>query len=198
MLSDRLGRRPVLLGSQLGTAATLVVLGVTTSQAGVVLLVALLGLTSNSARPAFSAMTTDIVAPEDRVRAFSLNYWAINLGFAIAPALGGLLAKAGYLTLFLADAATTLVFAVLVFLKVPESRPEVVVVEGERPGSLADVFRDRRLPRRRRPDVPVRAGVHAAPVRAAGADGRRRPQRVAVRHGDRPQRAAHRASSRCR
>ena len=143
VLSDRLGRRPVLLGSQLGTAATLVVLGVTTSQAGVVLLVALLGLTSNSARPAFSAMTTDILAPEDRVSAFSLNYWAINLGFAIAPALGGLLAKAGYLTLFLADAATTLVFAVLVFLKVPESRPEVVVVEGERPGSLADVFRDR-------------------------------------------------------
>ena len=143
VLSDRLGRRPVLLGSQLGTAATLVALGFTTSQAGVVLLVALLGLASNTARPAFSAMITDIVAPADRVRAFSLNYWAINLGFAIAPVLGGLLARAGYLTLFLVDAATTLVFAVLVFLKVPESRPEVAVVEGARPGSLADVFRDR-------------------------------------------------------
>jgi MFS family permease len=83
------------------------------------------------------------VAPEDRVRAFSLNYWAINLGFAIAPVLGGLLAKAGYLTLFLADASTTLVFAVLVFLRVPESRPEVVVAEGEKPGSMADVLRDR-------------------------------------------------------
>jgi MFS family permease len=143
VLSDRLGRRPVLLGSQVSTAATLVALGLTTSQAGVLVLVSLLGLTSNTARPAFSAMTTDIVAPEDRVRAFSLNYWAINLGFAIAPVLGGLLAKAGYLTLFLADASTTLVFAVLVYLRVPESRPEVVVAEGERPGSMADVLRDR-------------------------------------------------------
>lgn len=142
-LSDRLGRRPVLLGSQLSTVVTLVALGVTTSHAGVLVLVSLLGLASNTARPAFSAMMTDIVPPEDRVRAFSLNYWAINLGFAIAPALGGLLARSGYLTLFLADAATTLVFAVLVFLRVPESRPEVAVAEGERPGSMVDVLQDR-------------------------------------------------------
>jgi MFS family permease len=143
VLADRLGRRPVLLGSQLSTAATLVVLGFTTGSAGVLVLVGLLGLTSNTSRPAFSAMTTDIVPPADRVRAFSLNYWAINLGFAIAPVLGGVLASSGYLTLFLVDAGTTLVFAVLVFLRVPESRPEVVVTEGERPGSMADVLRDR-------------------------------------------------------
>ena len=143
VLADRLGRRPVLLGSQLSTAATLVLLGVTTATPAVLVLVGLLGLTSNTSRPAFSAMTTDIVAPADRVRAFSLNYWAINLGFAIAPVLGGVLASSGYLTLFLADAGTTLVFALLVFLKVPESRPDVVVAEGERPGSMADVLRDR-------------------------------------------------------
>jgi MFS family permease len=143
VLADRLGRRPVLLGSQLSTAATLVVLGFTTGSVEVLVLVGLLGLTSNTSRPAFSAMTTDIVAPADRVRAFSLNYWAINLGFAIAPVLGGVLAASGYLTLFLVDAGTTLVFAVLVFLRVPESRPEVVVTEGERPGSMADVLRDR-------------------------------------------------------
>jgi MFS family permease len=143
VLSDRLGRRPVLLASQLSTAVVLVVLGLTTASAAVLVLVALLGLASNTARPAFSAMMTDIVPPEDRVRAFSLNYWAINLGFAIAPLLGGLLASSGYFTLFLVDACTTLVFAVLVFLKVPESRPEVVVAEGERPGSMTDVLRDR-------------------------------------------------------
>ncbi len=143
VLADRLGRRPVLLASQVSTAATLVALGFTTSSGPVLVLVTLLGLTSNTARPAFSAMMTDIVPPEDRVRAFSLNYWAINLGFAIAPVLGGLLASSGYLTLFLVDACTTLVFAVLVFLKVPESRPDIAVAEGERPGSMADVLRDR-------------------------------------------------------
>ena len=143
VLADRLGRRPVLLGSQLGTAAVLVVLGLTTAPYAVLVLVGLLGLTSNTSRPAFSAMTTDIVPPEDRVRAFSLNYWAINLGFAIAPLLAGLLAASGYLTLFLVDAATTLVFALLVFLRVPESRPGLAPGTSARPGSMADVLRDR-------------------------------------------------------
>ena len=104
-------------------------------------------------------MMTDIVPPEDRVRAFSLNYWAINLGFAIAPVLGGLLASSGYLTLFLVDAGTTLVFAVLVFLKVPESRPEVVVAEGERPGL------DGR--RAARPGVPVLRAAHRSASRSS-------------------------------
>jgi MFS family permease len=145
VLADRLGRRPVLLASQVGTAATLVALGLTTGSVAVLLLCALLGLTSNSSRPAFSAMMTDIVDPADRVRAFSLNYWAINLGFAVAPVLGGLLASSGYLTLFLVDAGTTLAFAVLVFLRVPESHPGLGGPAGHGPpatGSLRDVVRD--------------------------------------------------------
>jgi MFS family permease len=142
-LSDRLGRRPVLLFSQVSTAATLVVLGLTTTPVAVLVLCGVLGLTSNTARPAFSAMMTDIVPADDRVRAFSLNYWAINLGFAIAPVLGGLLAKSGYLSLFLVDAATTLVFAVLVFLRVPESHPTLGGPRSTTAGSLVDVLRDR-------------------------------------------------------
>jgi len=143
VLADRFGRRPVLLGSQLATAVNLVALGLTTEATWVLLLVALLGLTSNTSRPAFAAMTTDIVAPKDRVRAFSLNYWAINLGFAIAPALAGVLATSGYLTLFLVDAGTTLVFAVLIFLRVPESRPVVHSAAAAGAGSMTDVLRDR-------------------------------------------------------
>ena len=143
VLSDRLGRRPVLLISQLTTAATLVVLGLTTTPVAVLVLCGVLGLTSNTARPAFSAMMTDIVRPENRVRAFSLNYWAINLGFAIAPVLGGLLAQSGYLSLFLVDAATTLVFGVLVFLRVPETHPTLGAPRSTTAGSMADVLRDR-------------------------------------------------------
>jgi MFS family permease len=142
-LADRLGRRPVLLFSQVSTAATLVLLGLTTTPLAVLVLCGVLGLTSNTARPAFSAMMTDIVAADDRVRAFSLNYWAINLGFAIAPVLGGLLAKSGYLSLFLVDATTTLMFAVLVFLRVPESHPTLGAPRSTAAGSLVDVLRDR-------------------------------------------------------
>lgn len=142
VLSDSLGRRPVLLGSQLLTTATLVTLGFVQQAGAVLVLVALLGLFSNSSRPAFAAMMVDIVAPEDRVRAFSLNYWAVNFGFAVAPVLAGLLAGSGYRTLFLVDAATTAVFALLVFLRVPESRPEPLASD-EPAGSMRDVLRDR-------------------------------------------------------
>ena len=44
----------------------------------------LLGMFAEAARPAFSAMMVDVVPDRDRLRAFSLNYWAINLGFACA------------------------------------------------------------------------------------------------------------------
>jgi MFS family permease len=146
VLADRIGRRPVLLGSQLLSAVTLVGLGLSESRPALLGWAAAYGLTHNASRPAYSAMMTDIVAPADRIRAFSLHFWAINLGFAIAPTLAGLLAGFGYLTLFVADAAATTVVAVLVYLRVPESLPSPAPrVEGVRQdrGSLLDVLRDR-------------------------------------------------------
>ena len=59
----------------------------------------LFGPFSNAVRPAFSAIVTDLVPTPDRARAFALNYWAVNLGFAAAAILGGLLASNGCLLL---------------------------------------------------------------------------------------------------
>ena len=47
---------------------------------------------AEAARPAFGAMMVDVVPERDRLRAFTLNYWAINLGFACAAVLAGLAA----------------------------------------------------------------------------------------------------------
>jgi MFS family permease len=149
VLADRLGRRPVLLWSQVATAVTLVALGFSSAPGAVLVLAALFGFCSNATRPAYSAMMADIVPPADRVRAFSLHYWAVNLGFAVAAILAGLLASSGYLTLFLVDAATTLTFAVLVFLRVPESHPALqqgaaadAAGHHRSAGSMRDVARD--------------------------------------------------------
>lgn len=81
-------------------------------------------MASNASRPAVQAMMADIVRPEDRVRAFSLNYWAINLGFAVSSMAAGFIAEVSYRAGFLAEAGMTLVCAVVVFLKLPESRPQ--------------------------------------------------------------------------
>ncbi|MBL1095276.1 MDR family MFS transporter [Streptomyces coffeae] len=124
VLTDRLGRRPTLLVSQLSTAVTVAVLGFVQNPVAIAVVACLVGMTSNASRPAVQAMMADIVAPEDRIRAFALNYWAINLGFAFSAMAAGLIAQHGYLTLFLSDAAMTLLCAVIVFVKLPESRPE--------------------------------------------------------------------------
>src|SRR5581483_1527383 len=79
---------------------------------------AALGLATEMARPAFFALFVDIVPEPDRLRAFTLNYWAINLGFASAAVLAGLAASVSYLVLFAVDAGTTLVTAVIVLTRV--------------------------------------------------------------------------------
>lgn len=85
------------------------------------------------------------------MRAFSLNYWAINLGFAVSSAAAGFIAEYSYLAGFIGEALMTLVCAVLVFVKVPESRPAqtpVKTADGKRAKDevrLITVLRDGRF-----------------------------------------------------
>jgi MFS family permease len=75
-------------------------------------------------------------------RAFALVYWAINLGVSVSGVLGGFLAERGWWLLFVLDAVTCLVFAVLIARGVPATRP--VRQEGDR-GGYGPVLRDRLL-----------------------------------------------------
>ncbi|WP_405664754.1 MFS transporter [Streptomyces sp. NBC_01166] len=125
VMTDRLGRRPTMLIAQLSTAVSVAVLGFMVHPVAIAGVAFVVGMASNASRPAVQAMMADIVRPEDRVRAFSLNYWAINLGFAVSSAGAGFIAEYSYLAGFMGEAALTLLCAVVVFLKVPESRPEV-------------------------------------------------------------------------
>jgi MFS family permease len=82
-----------------------------------------LGCVTDLYRPAVNAAVADMVPPEDRTRAYGYIYWAINVGAAIAPLLAGLLARSSYLFLFIADAATTFSFGLIVLFTIHETRP---------------------------------------------------------------------------
>ena len=123
VLADRWGRRPTLLTAHLGAVVMMIVLGTATHPAAIAVAAGVLGVFAEGSRPAFAAMMVDVVPPADRLRAYNLNYWAINLGFAVSATLAGLAAEVDYLLLFLIDAGTTLVTAAIVFLKVRETRP---------------------------------------------------------------------------
>jgi MFS family permease len=147
VMADRLGRRPTLLVAQTCTAASVALLGFVEHPVAIAAVAFLVGMASNASRPAVQAMMADIVRPEDRVRAFSLNYWAINLGFAVSSMAAGFIAEVSYRAGFLLEAGMTLVCAVVVFLKLPESRP-VRSDKGGRDGDsvgLGTVLRDGRF-----------------------------------------------------
>jgi MFS family permease len=142
-LADRIGRRPTMVASLVGAAALLLVVGAVQTLPALAVSVLAYGFLLDLVRPALQAAVADVVPEQDRVRAYALNFWAINLGFSVAVPLGGWLAERGYWWLFGLDAATTLAFAAVVVLRVPETRPERR--PDELPGSMRMVLRDRLL-----------------------------------------------------
>ena len=75
---------------------------------------------SDTLRPANSVAISAFSRPDNRVRSFSLMRLSINLGFAIGPALGGLiLITFGYTWIFIFDGITCLIAAALILLYLP-------------------------------------------------------------------------------
>jgi predicted MFS family arabinose efflux permease len=151
-LADRFGRRPALLGPLLGSAAAAAFLAFVSSPVLVILGVLAFGFASAMVFPALAALVSDVVPEGDFERAFGVLYWANNLGVAFSAGVGGTVGARSWVALFLADAATTLVYAAVVWWRVPESRPAPAAerpAAGARPDVAArgygDVLRDRDL-----------------------------------------------------
>ncbi len=90
-LSDRIGRRPVMLATIAGTAGSLVVVGLADSLAGLFAGPILGGIfaANNSVATAY---LTDITAEEERTRWMGMLGASFGIGFILGPAIGGLLA----------------------------------------------------------------------------------------------------------
>ena len=117
-LSDKWGRKPVLIISLIGTAASFILFGLANS---IVLLFAariLDGLTGGNISVA-QAMISDISSPKERAKNFGILGSAFGFGFVIGPAVGGLLSKFGLKVpfFFAAGIAVTGVLLTMFFLK---------------------------------------------------------------------------------
>jgi MFS family permease len=91
-LSDRVGRKPVLLVSQMGTFAALLMIG--GAHALWMLFVGRIidGLTAGNLSIA-QAYISDVTRPENRTRAFGVIGISFGMGFLLGPAISGILAK---------------------------------------------------------------------------------------------------------
>jgi DHA1 family tetracycline resistance protein-like MFS transporter len=94
-LSDRIGRRPVLLASLAGSSASLVLSGLATTLVTLVLARALAGLFGGSIAAA-QAYVADSTTPKERARYMGFLGASIGLGFVLGPALGAGLARYGF------------------------------------------------------------------------------------------------------
>jgi len=120
-LSDRLGRRPVLLISLAGTAINYLFLALAPNLWMLLLGRAIAGLTSANTSVA-TAYITDISAEDQRARRFGLSNAMFGIGFIIGPVLGGALGDYWLRLPFIAAAVLNGGNLLLAFLMLPESR----------------------------------------------------------------------------
>jgi DHA1 family tetracycline resistance protein-like MFS transporter len=141
-LSDRYGRRPVLIFSLIGTVASFVLLALANSVAMVFVARIVDGLSGGNISTA-RAYIGDVTTVENRARGFGLIGAAFGLGFVFGPALGGVLGHLGYAApawgaALIAAAATVLAWAWL-----PETARHT---EARRPSPWGEIGRALRRP----------------------------------------------------
>lgn len=112
-ITDRIGEYRVQYLSLLLSVPLFCMIPLFKTEIGVATIILLQSIVSDSFRPANSVAITKYAKPENITRAFSLNRMAINLGFSIGPALGGILSAISYEFLFFSNAFTALVAGIL-------------------------------------------------------------------------------------
>lgn len=119
-LSDRYGRRPVLLSSLLGFGIDYIILALAPTFGWLFLGRVIAGITGASFTTG-SAYIADVSTPETRAKNFGLIGAAFGLGFIIGPALGGLLSGWGIRAPFFAAAGLCLLNTLYGYFVLPES-----------------------------------------------------------------------------
>jgi MFS transporter, DHA1 family, tetracycline resistance protein len=121
-LSDRVGRRPVILLSCLGLALDYGVMALAPTVAWLFLGRALSGITASSFATSY-AYIADVTEPDERARRFGLLGVAFGIGFILGPAIGGLLGGIGVRAPFWAAGTLSLIGAAYGWFVLPESLP---------------------------------------------------------------------------
>jgi DHA1 family tetracycline resistance protein-like MFS transporter len=119
-LSDRYGRRPVLIFSLLGTVVSFVMLALAQSLAMLFAARIVDGLSGGNISTA-RAYIADVTSEEQRARAFGMLGAAFGLGFIIGPALGGVFSTISYTAPIWAAAVITFAAMMLAWVWLPET-----------------------------------------------------------------------------
>lgn len=123
-LTDRFGRRSLILFGLVFSALSTLALGFVGDFVLLYPLAAVIGLLSDVAGPAHQAMIADILPEQKRTEGFGVLRVVGNLAWLVGPTIGGFVANRSYLTLFITDALISCVVALLFYRFIAESRPQ--------------------------------------------------------------------------
>lgn len=121
ILSDRLGRKPVIVLGLLGLSVSFFVFALSASIVSLFVFRSLQGVFSAATMPSARAYIADLTSKKERVTAMGKIGAAIALGVILGPALGGLLSQNGFALPFLVAGALAALNLVFVFFLLPES-----------------------------------------------------------------------------
>ena len=120
-LSDRFGRKPILLIGLLGSGIALIGFGLADHLWLLFLARALAGLMSSAVLPTAMAYVADVTDESSRGKGMGLMGAALGLGFIFGPGIGGLLARFGHDTPFLVSGTLSLVNCLMATIALRES-----------------------------------------------------------------------------
>ena len=123
-LSDRMGRKGMLIFSLVSTSVSSVLMGLVNSLSAFFILALVVGIFTETGGPARQAMVADLLPEETRAQGYGIIRVIFNLAVTIGPAIGGFMATRSYLLLFIADAVISLISAYIVWRAMPETKPE--------------------------------------------------------------------------
>jgi MFS family permease len=138
-LSDRLGRKGMVIFSLISTSVSSVIMGLVNSLPAFFMLALVVGIFTDAGHPANQAMVADLLPEEKRAEGFGIIRVVFNLSVAIGPAIGGFLASRSYLALFITDAIISLISAFIIWRAMPETKPEPE--NDQVPESMVSTFR---------------------------------------------------------
>src|SRR5213078_4233089 len=122
-LSDRVGRKPVIIMSLVGTAVGSLLTGLAGSLLWLLFLGRIIDGASGASVSVAQAAVTDVAPPEDRARLLGLLGAAFGAGFALGPAIGGIAALVSHRLPFFVAAGIAAVNALAAVKRLPETRP---------------------------------------------------------------------------
>jgi MFS family permease len=118
-MADRLGRNVTMAVASIAGAGCMIAMSQATDWRMLALLSFITGAITEAGHPASAALVQDIVPQEQRVIAFAVQRFAVNLAWSLGPATAGFLAEYSFFWLFAVDAATSFFFGIIAWMFLP-------------------------------------------------------------------------------